>query len=645
MVTLKKIFLFALIVCATVSLNAQYHSNSKKAVKFFEKGLKFYENKATGMAADNLQKAVGVDKNFVEAWMLLAQINKERGNFDAAISNFETALQIDPSYFPEGYMILAKVEYGIGRYEEALTSVERFEGIGKSGKVTAAEVGKLKELCRFAVNAVKNPVPFSPENLGDSVNSEKNEYWPSLSIDESTLVFTVLDPKNPDLPVEFGNRQEDFYYAVKHVGDGWSKRRNMGAPLNTDNNEGAQSLSADGRLLYFTGCNRPDGEGMCDIYLSGNYNGHWSVPVNLRQPVNTTYSEKQPSISADGQTLFFASDRPGGRGGLDIWFSRRSTDGHWLVPENAGDSINTPGNEQSPFIHPDGRTLYFSSEGHNNLGRGDIFISRMRDDGKWGSAENLGYPINTFNDEVGMIVNSLGDKAYFSSDRLKGRGMDIYEFDLYPSVRPSSVSYMKGRVFDAETYKGLVAKFQLIDLSTGKVAIEEQSGAGEGSFLVPLPTHHNFALNVSRPGYIFYSENFSFNGLYEKTKPYLKDVPLKPIKSGEKIILKNIFFEFDSDSLLGESVAELGKVVDFLNNNPGIEVEISGHTDSVGIVKYNQLLSERRASAVVEFLAAHGIRKDRLTFRGYGDSEPVASNETEEGRAKNRRTELKITQQ
>ncbi len=638
------ITLLLLSVLIVAPVNGQYHSESKKAVRIFKEALEHYQNREPETALDELRKVVRADDNFIEAWMLMAQIYKEQGNTDAAVSAFEKAMIIDPEYHPEGYMILARVEYGRGKYDKALAHVEQFLKLGDFSKVTNEDARTLKKRCLFAISAVKNPVLFDPENLGDSVNSPKNEYWPSLSVDESTLIFTVLDPKNPDQPVEYGNMQEDFYASVKKADGTWSRRHNLGKPLNSSDNEGAQSLSADGSTLYFTACNRPDGMGLCDIYRSRKENNSWSTPENLGPPLNSGYSDKQPSVSADGKTLFFASDRPGGKGGLDIWYSRMSEEGKWQDPVNAGDSINTPMDEQSPFIHPDGQTLYFSSEGHlsMNLGKGDIFISRLTGQGTWGAPENLGYPINTSDNEIGLIVNSEGNKAFFSSDRLEGRGMDIYEFELYPEARPLPVSYMKGRVYDAGTYRGLRARFQLIDLATGNIRIESYAHEGEGDFLVPLPTGHDFALNVSHPGYLFYSENFSLEGKYEKTDPYLKDIPLKPVKPGETIVLKNVFYKFDSAELLDESVAELKKVVDFLRDNPGVHAEISGHTDSVGSDAYNQQLSERRAKSVVNYLEKQGISSDRLTSEGYGASRPVATNQTEEGRALNRRTELKI---
>ena len=322
--------------------------------------------------------------------------------------------------------------------------------------------------------------------------------------------------------------------------------------------------------------------------------------------------------------------------------TQKNSSGSWSFPVNLGANLNTPGNEQSPFIHPDNQSIYFSSEGHSNMGKGDIFISRQDSNKQWIPALNLGYPINTWNNEVGLFVNAAGDMAYYSSDRLKDRGLDIYEFPLYTEARPIPVSYMKGRVFNARTWKGIEATFQLIDLQTGDLVMESSSAPEEGDFLVSLPAGRNYALNVSKPGYLFYSDNFSFAGVYKLSDPFLKDVPLSPISAGEKVILRNVFYAFDSYEVQSESEAELGIVIEFMNLNPNIKIEISGHTDNVGNDQYNQLLSEKRARSVVDYLAAKGIHTDRLSFKGYGSSMPIAANDTEEGRSTNRRTELRI---
>ena len=318
----------------------------------------------------------------------------------------------------------------------------------------------------------------------------------------------------------------------------------------------------------------------------------------------------------------------------------------------------------SPFIHTDNKTLYFASDGLIGMGGCDLFVSRKillypsdrlpapnpsgeRSDGlqnsEWQTPVNLGYPINTYKDEIGLIVNARGNLAMFSSDRLSKQGKDIYEFDLYEQARPVKVNYVKGKVFDADTKKRLKAKFELIDLETAKIVVESHSNSINGEYLVCLPIDKNYALNVSKKGYLFYSENFSLKNLADPSKPYFIDVALQPIKVGEKVVLKNIFFETDSYELKLESKAELEKLIYYMKENPGIKVEISGHTDNVGSKEHNKKLSHNRAKSVFEYLTQDfPSLTERLTYKGYDYSEPIATNDTEEGRAKNRRTEFKI---
>jgi outer membrane protein OmpA-like peptidoglycan-associated protein/Tol biopolymer transport system component len=618
-----------------------YNSTSKSAIESFEKARKYFDNRDDENAIKLLKKAIKTDAEFIEAYMMIAQIYKDRKEFTEAISYFEKGLEIRPKFNPPGFLVLADVEMGQGMYAGALAHAQRFLELGDFKKVSKSDALKFIENCRFALDKFNSPVPFQPVNLGDSVNSIYNEYWPSLSLDESKLIITVLDPADPSQTAQKTQFQEDFYESFRNADGTWSKRKNVGPPLNTNDNEGAQTISADGRFLFFTACNRFEGEGKCDIYFSENVNGKWSVPANLGYPVNSAYSEKHPSVSPDGRKLFFASDRPGTLGGLDIWMSKKESNGSWSFPENLGENINTTGNEQSPFIHPDNQSLYFCSEGHQNMGKGDIFISRLDSNNSWMPAINLGYPINTWNNELGLIVNAAGEKAYYASDRLANRGLDIYEFPLYIEARPVPVSYMKGRVHNAQTWKGIEAIFQLIDLETGNL-VTESSSSEEGDFLISLPSGRNYALNVSKPGFLFYSENFSLAETHSRTDPFLKDVPLSQIKTGEKVILKNVFYGFDSYEVKPESQSEINKIIEFLNLNPRVQIEISGHTDNIGNSQYNQTLSEKRAKAVVDYIISKGIASNQLSFKGYGSSVPIGTNDTEEGRSINRRTELRI---
>jgi tetratricopeptide (TPR) repeat protein len=638
---MKKAFLLLICMMLLGAAWAQtYSSGSKKAVKRFEEAVSLYQMLDLQGAEEALLLALRSDDNFIEAYQLLAQICFETDRLNEAIEYFSRTLEIDPEGNPEAYRMLAGLLVRTGAYEKALGLLETYLSFSPE-LLNYREMGEvLRETCLFAIESMKNPVPFEPENLGSTVNSDLNEYWPSLSVDEQLLMFTVMLPKETGRSSEQDRVHEDFFFAVKEK-DGWGNRENAGAPLNTLDNEGTQSMTADGKVLYFTACNRRDGKGQCDIYMAIWEEGNWNTPVNIGAPVNTRYSEKHPTISADGRALFFTSNRPGGKGSYDIWTSERSGEG-WTIPVNLGDSVNTAGLEQSPFLHPDQASLYFSSTGWPGMGQGDLFLTRKEKDQSWSFPVNLGFPINTYNDEIGLSVNARGDRAYFASDREKGTDTDIFTFELPEEFRPVVVSYLTGRVYDSRNMKGLVALIQLIDLETEEVVMETPSTQGEGDYLVSLPTDRDYALNVSAEGYLFHSGHFSFNGEHSRIKPYRRDIPLDRIIVGNSMVLNNIFFEVDSFSILPASRTELNLVVSFMKNNPSVFVEIGGHTDSTGSATHNQELSEKRAGAVMFYLYDQGIPEERLKSTGYGDTMPVGKNQTDEGRARNRRTELKI---
>lgn len=635
--------LIILIFFSGCSIAQQYSSSSRRAIRRFEEARRYFEAHDDAGAEEALLKAISVDRDFVEAYRMLAQIRYDQGRTEEAIRYFSHALRIDPEGNPDGYRLLAGLTFMNGEYDRTLHLIDTFLAFPPGEVRRRDEALLLQEKCYFAREAVRNPVPFHPENLGDSVNSSLNEYWPSLSVDETMLIFTVMLPDPGGDEKMRTHFQEDFFFS-RRTAQGWSRRKNAGPPLNTPDNEGAQTITADGKFLYFTACNRRNGMGRCDLYSSRRIDGRWSTPVNLGSPLNSRYSEKHPSVSADGRVLYFASDRPGGKGSYDIWMSEKHGE-TWGRPVNLGDSINTPGIEQSPFIHPDQQTLYFSSTGWPGMGQGDIFVSRLKSDRSWSSPVNLGYPINTHNDEIGLVVNARGERAYYASDRDSGMGgTDLYTFDLPAEVKPVMVSYMTGRVYDARNMKGLGALMQLIDLDSEEVIMELESSPGEGDYLISLPTDSDYALNVSADGYLFYSDHFSFEGAHSQKDPFRKDIPMERIDVGSRVVLNNIFFDIDSHELKSRSVTELNKVYDFLIHHPGIYVEISGHTDNTGTARHNQELSERRARAVVNFLVDRGIEQDRLIWAGYGEEQPVADNSTGEGRALNRRTELRVIQ-
>jgi len=379
------------------------------------------------------------------------------------------------------------------------------------------------------------------------------------------------------------------------------------------------------------------------LYYSKITNGEISDAKNLGSIVNSGSWDSQPCFSSDGKSLFFASKRPGGFGGSDIWISELDKNGNFTNPKNAGSTINTTGDEMAPLIHYDATTLFFSSNGHIGMGGYDLFVSKYSLNGNWSLPENLGYPVNTDRDEINMIVAPDGLTAFISSDQPDGfGGFDIYKFSLNEAVRPNPVTYIKGIVYDAETGEKLIAKVELVQIASGEVFTRSESELETGFFLVALPMDQMISLNVDKKGYLFYSDHFNTHFKGSKADPVELQIPLKKLKSGEIMVLKNIFFETNQFDLLESSFPELNKLVVLLIENPSLRIEISGHTDNVGTTVYNNELSKKRAKSVYDYLLRMGFSNERMEFKGYGFLKPLDTNDTESGRSKNRRTEIKV---
>ncbi len=618
------------------------YSTNKSAIRDFEEGRKQFNARQDVKAIKLMESAISKDSNFIDAWLVLAQIYLEGNVMESARKYYRKAVQIDPSYMTGANMVAGELELKLGNYAVAKSDFERYLQLVPALASELKEDALLKiKSCDFALKALTKPVPFQPVNLGPGVNTAEAEYFPSFTVDQQEIIFTrdINDPKAP------GGHQEDFF--ISRIKDTvWSAARNAGVPLNSSMNEGGPSISADGRVLFFTACDRPDGKGSCDIYLSQRMaDGKWSKPVNLGEPVNTGSWESQPSFSSDGKTLYFIrGDYTRDRSRIfDIYYTTFQADMTWKNPVKLSDTINTSGVEESVFIHPDNQTLYFSSDGHPGMGGLDIFVSRKTAEGRWGIPENLGYPINTFADENSLVVSADGMKAYFASNRKGGNGnLDLYVFDLYKDARPALVSYVKAKVSDAVSGEALAAGFEIIDVESGRVIVANTTDKRRGEFLACLPAGKNYMLNVNKEGYLFYSDYFECKQANDKQNAYDLTIKLQQPKAGEKVILKNIFFDVNRYELRKESFPELEKLFSFLKAQPQLKIEISGHTDSTGDKKSNQALSENRAKSVMEYLTNKGIPSARITYKGYGDSKPVSGNDTEAGRALNRRTEFTI---
>lgn len=621
------------LTCLCGYAQTKYTSSSRLAIKSYERASYLLDLNNFKEATTYLIAAIKQDDKFIEAHLLLADIYRVTFEYLKAKESYRNAFKISPTFAPERYYYFAESELKTGDYQSALDHYRFFKLNGKPSFDKISLADKYINDCLFAIEAIKHPVPFKPDNLGPSINTKDQEYLAALTTDESTLIFTRQI-----------NSNEDFYRSYK-IDKEWANAEYLSQNINTPSyNEGAQCISPDGQFLFFTGCNRPDGLGRCDIYVSQKEGKGWSKPINLGFPINTKGWESQPSLSSDGRTLYFVSDRDGGVGSYDIWKSKLGDDGKWTMPENLGPIINTRFDEQSPFIHPDNKTLYFSSNGWAGLGNKDLFISRLDSLKTWSRPENLGYPINTYGEESGLTINASGTKAFFSSNNFSGfGGFDIYSFDLPQNIRPEAVNYVKGIVFDDENKNRLGALVDIIDLKLGESIYSSYSDAIEGDFLATLPKGNEYSLNVSKNGYLFYSENFSLEK-YKPGKPIVLEVPLQKIAVGKKVVLKNIFFDSNKFDLKPTSKTELQKLIDFLEENPKVRIEISGYTDDIGDDQSNLILSQNRSKAVYEYVIQHQINIERLKFKGYGETKPVADNKTSEGRAINRRTEFLITE-
>lgn len=644
---MKRLIQFTICMLLTISfIHAQetLSTKSKKAIEAYNNAINLFGKWSYNEAEIEALKAIKHDNKFVEAYMLLSYINADNKKPKEAIDALNKAITINPDFFPNNFITLADLELSVGYYEDAKKHYEKYLSYQNIQEVNKKTANRNMRSCNFAMDAIKNPVPFNPINLGDSINTGDAEYSPSLTVDENTIIFTVRFLKNSN--TYNGNTEEEDFFESTKINGKWSKAINLGPPINTQGNEGAQCLSSDGKTLVFTACNRSDGVGSCDLYISFKKGNKWTTPVNMGGNVNSNKWDSQPSISPDGTTIYFASARPGGKGGSDIWKINLLPNGQWSRAINLGDTINTDKDENSPFMHFDNQTLYFCSDGHTGMGGRDLYYSRKDSSGKWGIPVNLGYPINTFADEFGLIVNAKGDTAYFSSDKEGGKGkLDLYSFELNKANRPLPVTYLKGIVYNSETKQKIEARFELINLKSSKVVYTSYSDPIKGDFLVTLPTENDYALNVSKEGYLFYSDNFTLSGNWTNIEPFIKNVPLVPINIGGTVVLKNIFFETAKYDLKKESYIELNKLIAFLKTNVNLKIEISGHTDNIGGKEYNQTLSENRANSVYSYLIDKGIDSKRLTFKGYGDTKPIDTNDTDLGRSNNRRTEFKIISQ
>lgn len=659
---MKKLYCFWWLFLITGAVFAQ-----KKSLKQAEYHFSYQEY---GLAIPYYEAYINEEaklEKIVDASYKLGICYLQTAHKGKALPHLEFVHQYAPKHHKNLSYYLAQAYHFLHNWDKA----EKFYQMAMNESEFAKDIPKHLEECKYGREYTKNPSRVVIENLGDILNSPYPEYVPVISEDEKVMLFTARRPNTTGGGKDYDQEYFEDIYISEHINGKWTEPKNLPRPINGNSHDAYIALSPDGTKLfvYKTGSGK---EKMGDIYISEKKSdGSWTEPKSMGNKINTKYREPSISITHDGNTVYFSSDRPGGFGGLDIYKSTKNEKGEWGEPINLGPTINTPYDEDAPFIHNE-TTLYFSSQGHSSMGGYDIFVSELKD-GKWTTPLNMGFPINTADDDIYFVVSADNKRGYFSSGRAGGLGdKDLYVTYLperkleyvkvdkntqipdkqvainipTPQTPPQEekkfITILKGTIRDAKTKERLSAAITLYDLRDNHLEEEMTSEEGTGKYETLIPADKRFLISVDKEGYMFHSEEFIVPPQpKDKNQEIIVDIDLVKIEKGAKIRLK-VFYDFDKDFLRQESIVELEKLVAFLQRYPKVKVEISGHTDAIGTEAKNQGLSERRAQSVVRYLIEKGIDGKRLVAKGYGELRPIAPNDTDEGRQLNRRTECEI---
>lgn len=625
-----------------------FSSNAQEIEKIIADGNEYFANNKFEEATATFKSALKIDSNNVEANFKCAQSLFKSGLKAASLPFFKKTYQLNPhydkfllKYLGRAYQLNYKFDTAIAVFKEYETHLHKHEIIHQTSEKELIE--KRIQECMTAKELVKKPKQVVIKNLGKGINSKYDDYSPAISADEQKLMFTSRRDHDLGNGNEFSKKDYEYYeevFITERNDSVWMDAKSLGDNVNGKKHDACVSVSPDGHKLILYKSNHIS---KGDLYYSDFKNEEWTEPVKFGGDINTNFFEPSATINAAENLLIFSSDRPGGYGGLDLYVSRLLPTGKWGKSKNLGPVINTKYDEDAPFLQTDQRTLHFSSSGHNSIGGYDIFttVYDAKDD-IWSIPENVGVPINTPDDDIYFSWNNDGNRAYFSSVREDGiGGQDLYMMEL-PEISPPIV-VIKGTVTDKKTMKplGSLIKISVYTIDSSMVVGLFNSNNSTGKYLLALPHNNIYGMQVEADGYIFHSENYAAPKTFDFLE-IVKDFELQPIEEGNKVVLNNIFFDYNKSSLRPESETELKAVVDFMNKNTNISVEIGGNTDSIGSFTYNQKLSEARALEVKNKLLVMGIDVKRLQHKGYSFSKPIATNQTPEGRQLNRRTEFLI---
>jgi outer membrane protein OmpA-like peptidoglycan-associated protein/tetratricopeptide (TPR) repeat protein len=634
---------------------------NKKAEKVYNDGYAEFKSHKYTSAAKYFKDAIDIEPEYVDAYYGLAKVFTFQEKYTTAKKYYLKVAELCPTYDVYVYYYLGQIYLGADNYDSSYYYMNEFvKQVGdlspekqKLYKTLDDDYSHADSVVYYTKNmsAIKSKkVPFNPSYV-KNVSSVSDEYLPIITPDNELCLFTRKSVVSKTKTV-YSDAQytyaEKFMYSERKDGS-FDEGVEMPFPFNENDNEGGATLTIDNTQLFYTVCKylKDISYLNCDICTSTYSNGSWSDITTVSSKVNNDNTwESQPTVSSDGKTLYFISDRKGGYGGYDIYVTTKLDSG-WSVPVNMGPNINSPGNEKSPFIHTDDQTLYFSSTGWPGVGGYDIFYSRKDKSGKFEKPTNIGFPINSVGDDVGFFVSTDGKYGYFASNdttRFKGPGgWDVYSFELYPEARPDTVLFIKGNVKDEAKDAPTTAKVELKNVKTKQVT-QVNVDSTSGKYVIATRFNDDYMLTVKKDDYAYTSKFISKEDTSVTTDPTAVkvDFEVKQIEVGETYRLNDINFAYGSYELTDNSKLIIDGFIEFLNDHPAIKVSIHGHTDNISGADFNLVLSENRAKTVYEYMTANGIDASRLSYKGYGLTMPIATNDTEEGRAKNRRTEFVI---
>ena len=615
-----------------------YTSRSSKAIQLYEQAIIHHVKKEYKEATQYLERALKKDKQFVEVYLHLANIRQQLDDFEGAIKLLHHAQRYLPKdkHYSLHYE-LALLYYRSGAYQKAQGVLSQLPIPNVLPAPWRLQVEHLQKNVAFSLEQIKKPVPFKPKLLPDPLNRFSSQYFPVLTVDQKTLFFTARSNQT--------HGKENIYISRKDASGNWSSPQPLTGKINTEYNEGTCSISANGKMLVFAACSRPGNHGICDLYVTYKQGDQWTTPTNLGPRINSQGWESQPSLSADGKTLYFVSEREGNYGKKDIWKSTLQDDGEWSEPTNLGPPINSARREISPFIHPNGQTLFFASDRCPSLGGLDIYYSNWVND-QWTTPVNLGYPINKHKDQASLFITADGQKGYYSDGNQKGTNYyssHLYEFNFPTDHIPLLKSdFIKLHIAHTQTDQAVDTQVVVYDLETDTQQASLQVAQEDDELVVVVNQGKEYGIFLTREGYVFESIHVDYKNHDKPVVSGPEKVLLMPIEVDQTKILKNIFFGFDQHKLDARSTTELNRLVEFLQANPTLCIEIEGHTDQIGTEAYNYQLSTQRAKALYDYLVAANIDAQRLTYQGYGKSRPIAPQGSYASYQLNRRVAFRI---